>query len=215
MPDSRLGRLQRDTLEGFFRREGRFFLTGGGALAGFHLGHRETDDLDLFSLEDVLDEGIRALAAAAGEIGASVEPISTSPDFRRRLVRRGGEAVVVDLVRERAPQINADKPVLHGIRVDPPEEIFANKLSALLSRAEIRDLVDVRALEQAGYDFDAALRDATTKDASLTPGQLAWVLSQITIGPDAALPGETEASELEAYRRAVISRLGRMAFPTK
>jgi predicted nucleotidyltransferase component of viral defense system len=58
--------------------------------------------------------------------------------------------------RGRVPQISPDKPILHGIRVDPPEEIFANKLCALLSRAEIRDLVDVCALEEAGYDFDAA-----------------------------------------------------------
>lgn len=35
-------------------------------------------------------------------------------------------------------------------------------------------LVDIRALDEAGYDFEAALRAATTKDASLTPGQLAW-----------------------------------------
>lgn len=131
----------------------------------------------------------------------------------RRLVRRAGESVVVDLVRERVAQIATEKPVLHGIRIDPPEEIFANKLSALSSRAEIRDLVDVRALDEAGYDFETALRAATTKDASVTPGQLAWVLSQITIGPDASLPGGADARELEAYRKRLISRLGLMAFP--
>lgn len=47
---SRLTRFQSDVLEAFFRREDRFFLTGGGALAGYRLGHRETRDLDLFSL---------------------------------------------------------------------------------------------------------------------------------------------------------------------
>ena len=49
-PRSRLTRFQVEVLEAFFRREGRFYLTGGGALAGFHLGHRETHDLDLFTL---------------------------------------------------------------------------------------------------------------------------------------------------------------------
>jgi hypothetical protein len=34
---SRLGRLQQDVLDAFFRQEQRFVLTGGGALAGFHL----------------------------------------------------------------------------------------------------------------------------------------------------------------------------------
>lgn len=213
MPASRLGRLQQDVLDAFFRQEQRFFLTGGGALAGFHLGHRETDDLDLFALEDVLDDGVRALTVAAAGLGATIESISTSPDFRRRLVRRSGESVIVDLVRERVPQVTGEKPVLHGIRIDPPEEIFANKLAALLSRAEIRDLVDVRALEDAGYDLEAALRGAVAKDASVTPGQVAWVLSQITIGPDATLPGGVRPAELDAYRKRLISRLGALALP--
>jgi hypothetical protein len=42
--------LQAEVLGEFFRREQGFFLTGGAALAGFHLCHRETHDLDLFTL---------------------------------------------------------------------------------------------------------------------------------------------------------------------
>lgn len=50
MPASRLTALQAEVLGEFFRREQGFFLTGGAALAGFHLCHRETHDLDLFTL---------------------------------------------------------------------------------------------------------------------------------------------------------------------
>jgi predicted nucleotidyltransferase component of viral defense system len=39
---------------------------------------------------------------------------------------------------------------LAGIRVDPAEEIMANKLCTLLARAEVRDVIDLRALEGAG-----------------------------------------------------------------
>jgi hypothetical protein len=46
---SRLSALQHDFVEAFFSEPSAFFLTGGGALAGYHLGHRFTDDLDLFS----------------------------------------------------------------------------------------------------------------------------------------------------------------------
>ncbi|HYO16470.1 MAG TPA: hypothetical protein VE685_25010, partial [Thermoanaerobaculia bacterium] len=45
--------------------------------------------------------------------------------------------VVVDLVRDLAPQLFPDKPLIGGIRIDPPEEILANKLCALLTRAGI------------------------------------------------------------------------------
>lgn len=60
---SRLTPLQRDLLEAFFQRESRFFLTGGPALVGYHLGHRETADLDLFTTDDLLASGEAALKA--------------------------------------------------------------------------------------------------------------------------------------------------------
>ena len=102
--------------------------------------------LDLPTLMDVMEEGSSAVADAAREIGAALEPIQTSPDFRRCVLTLGPEAIVIDLVRERVAQIVADKPMIGIVLVDPPEEILANKLCALLGRAEIRDLVDARAL---------------------------------------------------------------------
>ena len=73
--------LQQALLGAFFRREGRFRLTGGGALAGFHLGHRRTEDLDLFSADPVLDDGDRVLEESARELGATVERLQTSQTF--------------------------------------------------------------------------------------------------------------------------------------
>ncbi len=101
--------------------------------------------------------------------------------FRRLLVKRGDDAVVVDLVREYAFQLEREKREIGGIRIDSPEEILASKLCALLSRSEIRDLVDVRELERAGFDLVPSLFVAQQKDTGLTPGQLAWVLDQIEL----------------------------------
>jgi hypothetical protein len=103
--------------------------------------------------------------------------------------------------------------VIDGILVDPPEEILANKLCTLLSRAEIRDLVDVRALERSGLGVEGALAAAARKDGGLTPAQLAWVLSQITIGDDARVPDGTPVAELRGYLSQLIGRLSRLAFP--
>ena len=156
-PRSRLTRFQAEILEAFFRQESRFFLTGGGALAGYHLGHRETHDLDIFSLSPVMEDGVRALRSAATAVGASWQDVRTAPEFRRVLLTRGDESVIVDLVIEHAQQLRPEKP-LHGVvRVDPAEEIFANKLCTLLGRSEIRDLVDVRALEGLGLSLTDAL----------------------------------------------------------
>jgi hypothetical protein len=213
MPASRLTQLQADILEAFFRVEGRFYLTGGGALAGYHLRHRETHDLDLFTLEPLIEDGVRALRAAATAVGASWREVRTEPEFRRVLLTTDAESVVVDLVVEHAEQVRRDKP-LHGmVRVDPVEEIFANKLCTLLGRSEIRDLVDLRALEALGLSLSDGLVAGQRKDGGLTPAQLAWVLSQITIGDEARLPGGGAPSELREYLRDLIDRLARLAHP--
>jgi hypothetical protein len=210
---SKLSALQQEFLDAFFQRESRFFLTGGAALAGFHLGHRETHDLDLFTLSDALDDGLAVVHEVARQLGASLEAIHTLPDFRRLLLRRDAEAIVIDLIRERVVQRVAEKPVVNGIRVDPPEEILANKLCTLLERAEIRDLVDVRALELAGYRIEDALPAAALKDTGLTPAQLGWVLSEIELGDDLIPPGGVSTTELWQYLTDLITRLLHLALP--
>jgi hypothetical protein len=99
--------------------------------------------------------------------------------------------------------------------VDPPAEIFANKLATLVERSEIRDLVDVRALEATGLSLEEGLHGARQKDGGATPGQLAWVLSGMHIGEDAPIPGGAPAGELRAYVDDLIRRLSKLAYPER
>jgi len=208
-----LDNFQHEILAAFFERQRGFFLTGGAALVGFHLQHRTTLDLDLFTNEDLMDEGEQALVEIARAREIDLERLRTSTDFRRFLLTRGTESLVVDLVRDLSPQIDEEKPEIHGIRVDSPREIMANKLCTLLSRAELRDLVDVRALDREGLSIEEHLPLAAAKDAGLTAGQLAWVLSQIEIGDDATPPGNVSAAELQSFVESLIRRLTSMAYP--
>ena len=121
--------------------------------------------------------------------------------------------VVVDLVRDRAPQIYPDKLDRDGVLVDPAAEILANELCTLLSRGEVRDLVDVLFLEWAGLPVEDALVPASTKDGGLTPAQLAWVLSRISVGPDARIPAGVTPVELRSFLDDLVSRLTRLAYP--
>jgi len=210
---STLNNLQNEFLREFFRRDNRFYLTGGAALAGYYLGHRETNDLDLFTLEHEIENGFAIVKEVAQALGANVEPIQTAPDFRRLLINRGDEAMVVDLVREYVFQLEREKREIGGIRIDSPEEILANKLCALLSRSEVRDLVDVRELEKAGFSLENALSVAQQKDTGLTAAQLAWVLSQISLGDDLTPPGNVSVVELRDYLGNLTARLNRLAFP--
>src|SRR5262249_29955738 len=131
----------------------------------------------------------------------------------RYVLSRGAESVVVDLVRERVPQLYGEKIEYGTIRVDPAAEIFANKLTALLSRSEARDLVDLFLLERAGHSVETALSAALAKDGGCTPEPLGWVLSQVEIRDDAALPGEVRASELRTYLADLVRRLRKLALP--
>ncbi|MCU0305134.1 MAG: nucleotidyl transferase AbiEii/AbiGii toxin family protein [Thermoanaerobaculales bacterium] len=210
---SGLDSFQREVLAAFFERQDGFFLTGGAALAGFYLHHRTTQDLDLFTTEEVLDEGEGTLAAIARDHGAEMERLRSFSGFRRFLLTRGAESLIVDLVHDSAPQIDTEKTEIEGIRIDSAREIMANKLCTLLSRAELRDIVDVRALEATGLKVEDHLPFAAAKDAGLTPGQLAWVLSEIEIGEDASPPGGVTAEEIRVYLDGLIERLTSMAYP--
>ncbi len=209
----RLSRLQQDLLREFFARERRFVLTGGGALVGYHLRHRTSDDLDLFAKPPArVEEARRAIEAAAEALGAVVESLRVYPDFLRLLVRRAEESAVVDLVIDRSPGIDETEDVGDGIRVHSLREIAANKVCALIGRAEVRDLVDLRAILARGIDLRSALSDAETKDGGVSAATLAWILDQIVIGEGAQLPGVT-GSELDAFRRDLVKRLRAIARP--
>ncbi len=167
----------------------------------------------MFTLENAIENGFAIAREVALSLGATIEAIQTSPDFRRLLVMRHDEAVVVDLVHEYVFQLDDEKGEINGIRIDSPEEILANKLCALLSRSEIRDLVDVRALEKAGFSLEDALPVAAKKDTGLTPAQLAWVLHQIKLGDDAQPPDDLAVAELRGYLNNLTDRLKQLAFP--
>lgn len=217
MPDSsRLAPLQIELLEAFFAREQLFFLTGGAALVGYYLGHRRTADLDLFATREAsIDQGVRSLRAASDAIGAGVESLQESQDFRRFAVRRGADLTIVDLVIDRAPQAFAEKQRVGDVRLDPPREIAANKICTLLDRMEVRDLVDLKLLLASGITLRDALSDARKKHAGADPGTLAWLLGEFQIPaehPTLAEAGVT-AAELEAFRQELIDELARLALP--
>jgi len=212
-PPNRLTRLQSEVLAAFFAREQRFFLTGGGALAGFYFGHRSTEDLDFFGPPGTdLADAARSLDEAARACGASLTPMQTHPDFRRLLAERGDESCIVDLVVDRAPVIDTTKQAFGAVRVDTLREIAANKICTLLGRAEIKDLVDLEQLLAHGQDLERALLDAAKKDAGVDPATLAWLLEQVSIGPEAALPGGVDPAHIAAFRDELTRRLRALAF---
>ncbi|MBI3050000.1 MAG: nucleotidyl transferase AbiEii/AbiGii toxin family protein [Acidobacteria bacterium] len=194
-------------------------LTGGGALAGVHLGHRTTRDLDLFwrarSELGPAPADAQVLLRAAG---LGVVALRTTPAFAELRVSDGHDVCIVDLVAEPFPPVEAPLQTTieeATIAVDSMHEILVAKLTALLSRMELRDLIDVRALLEAGADLTAAVRDAPKKDTGFSALTLAWVLHTFEAGPLARAMGwsEKETAGIDAWRRQLVDRLTRMTRP--
>ncbi len=216
-PDNPLTPLQKDVLATFFASERGFFLTGGAALAGYWLRHRPTADLDLFTLhDDAFERAPHVLREVVARLGCSADVRQDAPGFRRFAVSRDGDAVVVDLVRERVKQLHEDKRDIDGVLVDPPDEILANKLTALVGRQEERDIVDVMLLERdVKLRVEDFLPAALAKDGGCTPATLAWLLSEVRIDDGARLPAGTAPDALRAYVSSLVVRLRRTALPER
>jgi hypothetical protein len=122
------------------------------------------------------------------------------------------------LVADPVAQIEEPRRVQFGDRevlVDTPHEILVNKLCALLGRAEVRDLQDVRALLAAGGDFEDAVAAAPRKDGGFSPMTLAWVLNRLDLATGARLAGlpQGEAEELDRFRVELADRLRDLSDP--
>jgi hypothetical protein len=210
-----LSPLQRRVLDLFFASVRGFFLTGGAALGGFHLRHRRTRDLDLFTTDEgAFESAVRAFPDLCRSAGLTIEEKAASPRFRRFVVSDGTETLPVDLVRDVEYQVAPEKPRRGAIVIDSLDDLFVNKICALLSRSEVRDLVDLLFLEREGFRLVRSLPDAQRKDAAATAANLAFVLSGVVVREapkDLERPVTRE--DLRAFVERTRAELARLAFP--
>jgi hypothetical protein len=210
--------LQVSVLDRFFATEaGRhFYLTGGTALAAFHLYHRVSVDLDLFTLDDLAFRETDILVPKlAAEVGCRLGPMRRTEHYREVFFEPdAGDPLKIDLVRDFGPQYGEHVRV-GPVIVDSIENIGANKITAILSRTEPKDFVDLYFILRTGCDFDDLLRMAQAKDGGLHPFYLAGSLRLVrgfrrlpTTTPPLSL------SELQSFILALADRLLDQAAPS-
>lgn len=216
---SRLTALQGRLLEVLAAVTPRWTLTGGAALAGFHLHHRSTRDLDLFWRgRDVLDREVEDSIAVIRGADFEVNVLQRAAGFARLQVRDTREQVIVDLVAEPVPAIEPPVEAKAGhrtIQLDSLHEILVNKLGALLHRAELRDLIDLQALLERGGDLARAMTDAARKDAGFSPVTLGWTLQSFPVHKQAEIAGleREDVAGLVAFREQLARRVANLAKP--
>lgn len=143
-----------------------FVLAGGYAVQAHGILKRVSDDVDLFTNQSdpaQFDAAVNAVQGVYQADGLTVEVMRSGATFARLLVAdEDGRQTKVEMGydwRAEPPVIMAIGPVLH------PDDAIANKVSALYSRAEARDYVDVHAALTSGrYTRDHLLRLAEERD---------------------------------------------------
>jgi hypothetical protein len=213
---SGLTEFQQRLLRALTAGRDEFYLTGGAALVGFYGVSRRTDDIDLFTIDDeafhATDSLIRLVCS---ENSWTVEPVRASPTFRRYLVRDSRNECIVDYVLEPAG-VEPRTHIVSGIRMSTPEQILANKLGAIISRAELRDFYDAYVLLQRGYAFDTALELAKRIDGAMSHETLAYVLCEIewdAFQATAEREGYSDISAMTDYFREMAEDLALRILP--
>jgi hypothetical protein len=126
------------------------YLAGGTALA-FHLKHRASRDLDLFSLSSDLDlEQVRVRASTLTTIDV-VSVTDAALQFRM-------QGVPVDVVRYPYPLLNRTVAGPRGVATASIEDLATMKLAAATRRGIRRDFWDLHEIfERGGLTLESAL----------------------------------------------------------
>ena len=154
-----------------------FYLTGGTAASRGYLQHRFSDDLDYFVNDDDrfglwVERIIQAL-----NIEWKCDVLMKEERYARLNLAQGKVTLKIELINDVPARVGETQnhPVLG--RVDSPENILANKVTALLDREEPKDLADIWGFcVQKNLSLQNAITNAQSKAAGIFPADLARVL---------------------------------------
>ncbi|RFA11145.1 hypothetical protein B7R54_07260 [Subtercola boreus] len=188
-------------------RDHAFALAGSGAIREHGFMNRPTQDVDLFTNDpdpESFESAVDGLVLEMEITGLSVENVRRAPRFAQlRITTTTGHSVDMDLAvdwRQQDPVALAVGPVLSV------EDAVGNKVSALYSRAEARDYLDVDAIRLSGRFTDAQLLSAVAeRDAGFDSPTFAGQLEQvIRIRPDRVERYGVSAEQLEAIGQRFV-----------
>jgi hypothetical protein len=159
------------------------YLSGGTALARGYCQHRYSEDLDFFTNDAPefglwRDRCLEALRRAAEPSGLRLEIILREERFGRAVLH-GEVPLKLEFINDVPSRVGTpwEHPELG--RLDTKENIFANKISALLDREEPKDVADIYWLCcREGLDVMEAIEHADGKAAGVFPPLVAERLSK-------------------------------------
>ena len=157
-----------------------FYLTGGTAASRGYLQHRFSDDLDYFVNDD--DRfGLwveRIIQSLNKEWQCDV--LMKEERFARLNLSQKDISLKIEMINDVPARVGDVQ--IHSLlgRLDSAENILANKVTALLSREEPKDLADIWGFCcQKNLSLRDAITDAQSKAAGVFPADLGRVLCSV------------------------------------
>jgi len=143
-----------------------FYLTGGTALSRCYYNHRYSDDLDFF-VNKHGDYKKFVQLVLDGLAGYDITDLRRFDDFTSFMV---DNLLKVDLVNDVASHIGVFNKLEMYSRVDNPVNILSNKISALVSRDEPKDVVDIVTIaKHEAVDWKQIFLDVSSKAVGIFP----------------------------------------------
>lgn len=121
-----------------------FYLTGGTALGRFYLNHRLSEDLDFFINADIyyVDYISKLKNIITNRFDVNIQQSLFSDDFTRFFITEDDTFLKVELVNDVDYYIGKPAAYKFGF-IDTPVNILSNKLTAVISRDEPKDILDI------------------------------------------------------------------------
>lgn len=179
----RLYDIQDAVLKKVNAMETEFYLTGGTALSRGYLKHRYSDDLDFFVSDSphyaLWTERIVQGLQSGGEWKVRLE--QREPRYTRLSLGSGELAIKMEFINDVPARVGSPHVESNLGLIDSAENIFANKISALIAREEPKDLADVWGLcTLMNLSIHDALHHAQGKAAGIFPPDVGRILCSVT-----------------------------------
>jgi len=159
-----------------------FYLTGGTALNRFYCHHRYSDDLDLFTCQEI--EDFRKIAhhviQRIEQNGYRVTTETVSNHFCRMFVRENDGALKIDLINDQVYHHGDTVSFPLYPRVDNVVNILSNKITAL-SRHEAKDIVDIWTIARTTEFSWRDIMEIALKKSPVDPPDAAQTLTTMPL----------------------------------
>lgn len=144
----------------------RFYFTGGTALAEFHLQHRKSEDIDLFSENEEVNPVVVEAFLKKVSSKISVTKIKRNQMLglvSYKMAYNDGEELKVDFNYYPFLRIQKGKK-FKNLDVDSLPDIAANKIHTMFMKPRARDFIDLYFIfKSAKYDLNQVILDAKAK----------------------------------------------------